>query len=129
MRIARSALLSLTGDVLLLIGFAAAGRVSHDERHGNAFVEATAVAAPFIAGWLIAAPLFGTFSPASVHDRARALRRVPAAWLVGGCLGLVLRSLIQNRPIPLAFDAIALGFNLVTVTAWRVVLAALTERS
>jgi len=58
MRPTPGVLLAIAGDVLVLIGYAAAGRAGHGERRGSALVEAVVVAVPFIAGWLIiAAPL------------------------------------------------------------------------
>lgn len=129
MRVFRGVPLAIAGDVLVLIGFAAVGRASHDDGHGNALVEASVVAAPFIAGWLVVATLLGGFAPSTIHDRARTVRRIPAIWIAGGLLGIILRALVQQRPVPPAFDAIALGFNLITLTSWRVILAFLAVRS
>jgi len=111
------------GDALLLLGFAALGRASHHEGQGSAVVEAAIVALPFLAGWFIVAPLCGLFRANVVRSRPAVARRVPAAWLIGGSLGLLLRSTIQHRTTPPSFDAIALGFNLVTLTAWRLLIA------
>lgn len=103
-------------DAVLVLGFAALGRRSHDE--GSSVSGIVEVAAPFlialVAGWLAArawrAPL--------------ALRTGAIVWIVTVAGGLALRSLVFERGIAPAFIVVALLTLGVLLVGWR----ALAER-
>lgn len=103
-------------DAVLVLGFAALGRRSHDE--GSSVSGIVEVAAPFlialVVGWLAArawrAPL--------------ALRTGAIVWVVTVAGGLALRSLVFDRGIAPAFIVVALLTLGVLLVGWR----ALAER-
>jgi hypothetical protein len=109
-RASRSATLAVAADMVVLVGFAAFGRRSHDE--GGALGETLAVAWPFVLAWL------------AVGGTSRALVRlapVPAAisWVAAWPLALILRALSNRGDAP-AFAVVALVVPLVGLTGWRV---------
>lgn len=114
------------GDVLVLLLFAGLGKSAHHERAG--LFGAAGVAAPFIAGWFSAALPLGAFRLPSLTAPGRAAHVAAPAWLTGGLIGLAVRSLVEGRAVPLTFAGVALGFNLVTLTGWRVLLAWIVSR-
>jgi hypothetical protein len=96
-------------DLVVLVGFAAAGRRSHGE--GGAVAEILAVAWPFAVAWL------------AVAGASRALVRLaplPAAasWLAAWPLALILRALSGRGDAP-SFAIVALIVPLVGLTGWR----------
>ncbi len=100
-------------DVVLIVGFAALGRRSHEE--GSSVVGVVEVAAPFlialVVGWL-AARAWRT--PAS-------LRTGVIVWLVTVVGGLALRSVVFDRGIAPAFCVVALLTLGVMLVGWRAI--------
>ena len=107
-------------DAVLILGFAALGRRSHDE--GSSAAGVVEVAAPFlialVVGWLVArawrAPL--------------ALRTGAIVWIVTVAGGLALRSLVFDRGIAPAFIVVALLTLAVLLVGWRALAARLLPR-
>jgi hypothetical protein len=106
-----SVVAALAVDALLLLAFAALGRRSHDEASG--VLETLRVAAPFLAGWLLAAAVTGLVRrPLGPGTAVR-------AWAVGLPGGLLLRGVTGGGLAP-AFVVVALVVNLATLVGWRV---------
>lgn len=111
------------GDALIILLFAALGRNAHHEHGGPAHVLATAL--PFLAGWYAAA------AAARLYDRlAGPWRRVigltAGTALAGGIIGLLIRSVLERRIVPLSFAAVALTFLTVLLTAFHAGVRAVT---
>jgi hypothetical protein len=103
-------------DVLAVLVFVAIGRRSHDET-GNAIVGALKVAAPFLIGLVVGWVL----SIITVQgDRApRAVRTGVVIWVSTVVIGLVLRRLVFDRGIALAFIIVAtIGLGIL-INGWR----------
>ncbi len=111
------------GDVVAILVFAAAGRAAHGEE-GNPVLHAAFVAAPFLIGWFVAAVPLGAYRPPVLQSTPTAISCTAVAWLVGGTIGLAIRSAIEGRVVPPAFVAVALGFVLVLLVLWRAALTA-----
>ncbi|MDQ2745618.1 MAG: DUF3054 domain-containing protein, partial [Chloroflexota bacterium] len=114
--------ISLIGDTTLLLLFAAIGRANHGDQAGGAVLGVLGTAAPFLIGWYVSGALLGAFSPTAFVTAKTNVLRTATAWLTAGVVGLLLRSAIEHHLTPLAFVIIALGFNLVTLTGWRLLL-------
>jgi len=113
---------SLIGDTALLVIFTTIGRANHGDQEGGAVLGILGTAAPFLIGWYVAGTLLGAFSPTAFVTPKTSALRTARAWLAGGALGLLLRSTLEHRLTPLPFVFVALGFNLVTLTGWRLLL-------
>lgn len=109
------------GDAAVIVLFAALGRAAHGEG-GNPLVHTVLVAAPFLVGWFIAAPLLGAYGAPVLFSLRAAVPRTILSWLAGGVIGLALRSIGEGRLVPLTFVAVALGFVLVLLVLWRLIL-------
>ena len=107
-------------DVMLILGFAALGRRSHEE--GSSVVGIVEVAAPFlialVVGWLVAR---AWRAPAS-------LRTGVIVWLVTVVGGLALRSVVFDRGIAPAFCVVALLTLGVLLLGWRAIARYLPRR-
>ena len=124
----RAALL-VAGDVLAFHVVTAVGLLSHGELTSlEQLPHLVEVAMPFAAGWLLAAPLVGVFrSDVSALPR-RMLARTALAWLVACPIGLLLWSLVRQRPVQPAFAIVTFLTNLVLLLGWRGAFALLMRR-
>lgn len=124
----RSALL-VAGDALAFLVFAAAGRASHGEAAGlDAALQVAETAAPFVAGWLLVAPLAGAYRADVVTSPRAMAARTALAWLIACPAGLMLRALLRQSGIPLSFAITTFVVNLVILLAWRLLYASLARR-
>jgi hypothetical protein len=115
----RTALL-VTGDLLALLAFAAIGRRSHGEAAGFAAAfEVVRTAAPFIVGWLIAAPLAGAYHPATSASLGPMLRATLLGWSGALLVGTLLRAAMIGRFSPLSFYIVTFFAALLLLAGWR----------
>jgi hypothetical protein len=118
----RWAALSACGDAAVILLFAAIGRSSHHAAENGQILGAVGTAAPFLAGWFLSAFAFGGYRADALSSPGAAARRAARVWIPGGLIGCAVRSAIEGHITPAAFVAIALGFNLVLLAAWRAAL-------
>ena len=103
-------------DATALVLFSVVGLLSHDGAVSAAGLARDAL--PLLAGWFAAALLFRTY-------RARSVRTLLLAWVVGVPLGVALRAIALGRAFEgrqVAFLAVALTFTLLFVLALRAAL-------
>jgi|GEM_PF-623855 hypothetical protein len=110
----------LGGDVATFVAFAALGTNQHHEAGGVLAVMDTAW--PFMAGWVLVAPLRRALRLEFGHPVA-AGRGILQAWPLAWLVALAFRAGLQHRGIPLSFDLVALSVNLVFLVGWRSVLS------
>jgi hypothetical protein len=124
----RGALLA-AGDVLAFHAVTAVGLLSHGELNSlDQAPHLVEVAMPFAAGWLLVAPFLGVFRADVAALPRRALVRTLVAWLIACPIGLLLWSLVRQRPIQPAFAIVTFLTNLVVLLGWRGAFALLAGR-
>jgi Protein of unknown function (DUF3054) len=117
-------LMLIAGDIIALLAFAAIGRRSHGEAAGlAALVEVATTAAPFIGGWLLAAPLLGAYRASATAGIGPMAQRTALAWLVALPIGGALRALMVGRPSPPSFYVVTFLVVLVMLCGWRTAFA------
>lgn len=108
------------GDIVVLVGLLSVGSL----RHGiDPFAQPLHIAetvAPFLLGWLIAAPLVGAYAPNVFQSQRMNIGLTIAAWVPAVVIGATLRatSYFQGNS-PLTFVAVTLGFGTVFLGVWR----------
>lgn len=127
-RVFTPVVIAALGDAVLLIVFAVIGRASHGESGPTRVGPTLATAAPFLAGWFVAASLLGAFSTRALSDYRAALVVTLRSWLLGGIIALLLRSIAERRIVPASFAVVALLFNAGTLSAWRLGLVSARRR-
>lgn len=105
------------GDMLVLTLFASMGRASHSE--GLDVPGILETAAPFMAGWLAAAPFMGAYRAEAIESPKRAVLVTGRTWIVGILLGLLFRAIYLRREIPVSFAIVTLLTTLVLLSLWR----------
>jgi hypothetical protein len=107
------------GDAVIILLFAAIGRASHHETANNPLLHTAGTAAPFLVGWFAGSLIGGAYTREGLQGGRRGLIIVGRSWLLGGLIGLTIRSVLERRVVPVTFAIIALGFNLALLLAWR----------
>lgn len=116
------------GDIVVLLAFLLVGTARHRPGLSSidvlmteplAFVNA---AAPFILGWLIAAPLIGAYSPGAGSAPNSSIPLAIRSWIPAAIIGLFIRwtPLIEGG-VQLSFAAVMLVGGAVVLAAWRFV--------
>lgn len=116
----RQTAILVAGDLIALLAFAAIGRRSHGEAAGlAAALEVARTAAPFIAGWLVAAPLVGAYRPTTIASLGPMLRATLLGWSGALLIGALLRAAMIGRFSPLSFYIVTFFAALLLLASWR----------
>jgi len=110
------------GDVLVLAVLFSGGTIHHN---GVAYVVSNpgylaATIAPFLIGWVIAAPLLGAYSPGAAESAKAAVPLALRSWLLADAIALGIRATpVVHGGVQLSFVAVSLGSGLVGLAVWR----------
>lgn len=111
------------GDVLVIVALFGAGTVHHN---GLAFVLSNpgyllGPVAPFVVGWIVAAPLLGAYAPGAAESSKAAVPLALRSWLVADVVAMGIRA-TSHVPggVQLTFVAVSLGVGFVGLAVWRV---------
>jgi hypothetical protein len=117
------------GDLIAFNVVTAIGLLSHGKLTGlDALGEVATIAAPFAIGWFLVAPFAGAFRGNIAGQPRRVLPRAALAWLIALPIGLLLWSLIRQKPVEPAFAVVTFITNLIVLLGWRGVYAWLVAR-
>jgi hypothetical protein len=118
------------GDIVAFNVVTAIGLISHSRMTGlDALAEVATVAAPFAIAWFVVAPFAGAFRGDIAGQPRRILPRAALAWLIALPIGLLLWSLIRQKPVQPAFAVVTFITNLIVLLGWRGVFAWLVARA
>ena len=127
---ARRVAILVAGDLVAFNVVTAIGLLSHGELTGfDALGQVVIVAAPFAIGWFLIAPFAGVFRADIAGQPRRILPRAALAWLIALPIGLLLWSLIRQKPVQPAFAVVTFITNLIVLLGWRGVFAWLAARN
>ncbi|MGH2443373.1 MAG: DUF3054 domain-containing protein [Chloroflexota bacterium] len=116
---ARPFIVVALGEAAIFILFAAIGRGSHGRHDGGPLLGTIGTALPFLIGWFVAAGMLDMYSPRMWQSLRGVLRRTALVWIGGAAIGLVIRSLLEHRIVPLTFVAITVIFNGALLAIWH----------
>ncbi|MFB6101567.1 MAG: DUF3054 domain-containing protein [Haloplanus sp.] len=110
------------GDLLVVALLFSAGTVHHN---GLDYVAANpgylaGTIAPFLIGWVVAAPLLGAYAPGAAESAKSAVPLALRSWLVADAIALGIRAMpFVHGGVELSFVAVSLGVGLVGLALWR----------
>jgi len=111
------------GDLLVIALVFSAGTVRHN---GLAYVVSNpgylaATIAPFLIGWVVAAPFLGAYAPGAAESAKAAVPLALRSWVLGDIVALAIREILQSGGglPPLSFVAVSLGSGLLGLALWR----------
>lgn len=110
------------GDLLVVAAVFSAGTVHHN---GLAFVLGNpgyllSTIAPFLIGWIVAAPVLGAYAPGAAESAKAAVPLALRSWLVADAIALGIRSTsLAHGGVQLTFVAISVVTGLVGLGLWR----------
>lgn len=128
-RVDAGALPLALGDVLVILAFIYVGSL----RHGSvAFPPAgvgdlttlVLIAAPFLVGWFLVAPLVGAYSAGAAESAKASVPLTVRSWIPAAVVGLLLRATpwIEGG-VALTFAAVMIVVGSVSLGIWRYVAA------
>ncbi|MCP4427682.1 MAG: DUF3054 domain-containing protein [Chloroflexi bacterium] len=114
----------LIGDLVALLLFVYVGQRDHGTVNDARPLLGTLLSSwEFALMWIVVGWPLGAFPPAEEWTTRILLTRPILAWLVAAPLGLLLRALVLERlVIQTLFFAATLGFGLIFLFAWRLLL-------
>jgi len=110
------------GDVVLIALLFSGGTVRHN---GVAFVLSNpgylaVTLAPFVVGWVIAAPLLGAYAPGAAESAKAAVPLALRSWILADAIALGIRATpLVHGGVQLSFVLVSLGVGLVGLAIWR----------
>jgi hypothetical protein len=110
------------GDLLVVAILFSAGTVHHSSLE---FVASNpgylaATIAPFLIGWVVAAPLLGAYAPGAAESAKAAVPLALRSWLVADAIALGIRATpFVHGGVELTFVLISLGVGFVGLALWR----------
>ena len=110
------------GDLVVLLLFLLAGTLQHwtPEQVQVDPVIYVYAAAPFIAGWLVCAPLVGAYSPGGGSAPNSSIPLAIRSWIPAAVIGLAVRVLaIPGRGAAPAFIVVMLVGGTLVLAVWR----------
>ncbi|WP_251328353.1 DUF3054 domain-containing protein [Haloplanus pelagicus] len=111
------------GDLIAVALLFSAGTVHHN---GLDFVTANpgyllAAIAPFLLGWIVAAPLLGAYAPGAAESAKAAVPLALRSWLLADAIALGIRAMpFTHGGVQLSFALVSLGVGLVGLALWRI---------
>ncbi|UIO98739.1 DUF3054 domain-containing protein [Halobaculum sp. CBA1158] len=126
-RVDRAALPLAVGDLLVIVAFIYAGTIQHGTvpfplaGAGDA-VALLAVAAPFLLGWVVAAPLVGAYSAGAAESAKASVPLAVRSWIPAAAVGLILRATpLVDGGVAVTFAVVMLVVGSVSLAVWRYV--------
>ncbi|SHH57148.1 DUF3054 domain-containing protein [Halobaculum gomorrense] len=126
-RLDRAALPLAVGDLLIIVAFIYVGTLRHGtvplppSGAGDVLALLT-VAAPFLLGWVVAAPLIGAYSAGAVESAKASVPLAVRSWIPAAVIGLIIRATpIVDGGVAITFAVVMLVVGSVSLGLWRYV--------
>lgn len=116
------------GDLLVIVAVFGAGTVHHN---GASFVAANpgyllATVAPFVVGWVVAAPLLGAYAPGAAESSKAAVPLALRSWVLADAIALGIRATpFVSGGVQLTFVVVSLVTGALGLAVWRVLFFSL----
>lgn len=112
------------GDLLALVAFVILGRIVHaDSGPIDWLANAPRIAAPFLLGWVIAAPFFGAYAQATAPWTGRFLLNSAFTLIAADLIAFAVRGYLLSDSVTVPFVLTAFAFTALLVLGWRLVFA------
>ncbi|WP_313695553.1 DUF3054 domain-containing protein [Halorarum halobium] len=130
-RVDAGALPLALGDVLVILAFVYAGSIRHQSvsfppAGVGDLTALLAIAAPFLLGWVVAAPLVGAYSAGAVESAKASVPLTIRSWVPAAVIGLAVRATPWvDGGVQLVFAVVMIVVGSVCLGLWRVLAARL----
>lgn len=121
-RLDRGSVPLAVGDVVVILTLLTAGTLQHQTA---SFLQENpmylaAIYAPFLVGWVIAAPIVGAYSPGAVESAKASIPLALRSWIPAVVIALLLRVAgVFHGGAALAFAIVVTGLGLISLGVWR----------
>ncbi|MFC6785664.1 DUF3054 domain-containing protein [Halobaculum halobium] len=126
-RVDRAALPLAVGDLLVIVAFIYAGTLQHGTvpfplAGAGDVLALLSVAAPFLLGWAIAAPLIGAYSAGAAESAKASVPLAIRSWVPAAVIGLLVRATpVVEGGVAITFAIVMLVVGSVSLGVWRYV--------
>jgi hypothetical protein len=126
-RVDRAALPLAVGDLLVIVAFIYAGTLQHGTvpfplASAGDVVTLLGVAAPFLVGWIVAAPLIGAYSAGAAESAKASVPLAVRSWIPAAVIGLLIRATpVVDGGVAVTFAIVMLLVGSVSLGVWRYV--------
>ncbi|MFC7070703.1 DUF3054 domain-containing protein [Halobaculum lipolyticum] len=126
-RVDTAALPLAVGDLLVIVAFIYAGTLQHGTvpfppAGVGDVVALLGVAAPFLLGWVVVAPLVGAYSAGAAESAKASVPLAVRSWIPAAVIGLAIRATpFVDGGVAVAFVVVMLVVGSVSLAAWRYV--------
>lgn len=126
-RVDRAALPLAVGDLLVIVAFIYAGTLQHGTvpfplTGADDVLALLAVAAPFLVGWVLAAPVVGAYSAGAVESAKASVPLAIRSWIPAAVIGLIIRATpVVDGGVAVSFAIVMLIVGSVSLGVWRYV--------
>ena len=112
------------GDLLALLAFVILGRIVHaGSGPVDWLVNMPRIAAPFLLGWVVAAPVFGAYRRASAISTGRFLLNSALTLMAADLIAFAVRGYVIADAVTLPFVLTAVAMTALFVIGWRLLYA------
>lgn len=124
-RVDTAALPLAVGDLLVIVAFIYVGTLQHGTvgfppAGVGDVVSLLSVAAPFLFGWVLAAPFVGAYSAGAVESAKASVPLAVRSWIPAAIIGLAIRATpYVEGGFAVAFAIVMLVVGSVSLAAWR----------
>ncbi|MFC7095957.1 DUF3054 domain-containing protein [Halobaculum marinum] len=128
-RVDTAALPLAVGDLLVIVAFIYAGTLQHGTvpfppAGVGDIVALLGVAAPFLLGWVLVAPLVGAYSAGAAESAKASVPLAVRSWIPAAVIGLAIRATpFVDGGVAIPFVIVMLVVGSVSLAVWRYVAA------
>ena len=114
----------LLGDLAVFLVFVALGKTEHGIIQSRALLR---TALPFAIVWCAISPWLGAYRASTLHNLRTTAWRIPLIWLLCAFVALLVRAILTDRPMTLAFALVAIAVQGALLVSWRGVFMMVTS--
>lgn len=126
-RVDRAALPLAVGDLLVIVAFIYVGTIQHGTvpfppTGASDALALLTVAAPFLVGWVVAAPLIGAYSAGAAESAKASVPLAIRSWIPAAAVGLIIRATpVVEGGVAITFAIVMFVVGSVSLGVWRYV--------
>ena len=115
----------LLGDLAVFLVFVALGKTEHGIIQVRAILR---TALPFAVVWCTISPWLGAYKASTLYGLKTTAWKILLIWILCGFIAVLVRSLVTDRPLTLAFALIAIAVQGALIVIWRSVFMIVSRR-
>jgi len=113
------------GDFSVFLLFVIFGKSEHDITLSQSFIRTVI---PFSISWFTISPVLGSYRFSTIYGFRKSIYKTTFIWIICSIVAIIIRSLILDRSIVMAFLIISIIIQGVLLIGWRFIFMLITYR-